>query len=328
MPRPVTAPVRVGLYGKNGHQIHRTLERHPLARLAAVADFPREELPASLRDDPSVRFHASYADLLADPEVDVISLCSARRRDQAAQAIQALRAGKHIYAEKPSAMNEEDLAAVIATAEQTGCLFREMAGTAYEQPYRAMRDVVRSGCLGEIVQVIAEKSYPYHGNRPPDEDVDGGLIEQCAIHAVRMVEHVAGRRIRSLRAVETCAGRPGGSSGLHMAASMVLTLEGGAVGSISANYLNPRGTGTWGYESLRILGSDGMVESARGGQHTRLVLGEEDLGPLDLTAPSLDYFDIYLDALLGRSGMPCTLEEELSPTRWVIRAKHSALNSL
>jgi hypothetical protein len=98
-------------------------------------------------------------------------------------------------------------------------------------------------------------------------------------------------------------------------------LEGGAIGSIAANYLNPLGTGTWGYETLRILGEKGMVESTPAGPATRLVIGDRDLGPLALSAPAPDYFELYLRALRGERNMPLTLDEELSPTRWVIRAK-------
>lgn len=316
-------PVRVALYGDNGHQIHAALEAHPLARLVAVAEFPREKLPLPLRADPEVRSYSSYPEMLQDPRVDLVSLCSPRRRDQAVQAIQALRAGKHVYAEKPCAMEEGDLSAILQAAAENGRHFHEMAGTAFEQPYFAMREIVRAGRIGRVVQVIAEKSYPFHEARPQDEDIDGGLIGQCAIHAVRMVEHVAGQRVRSVRAVETAEGRPGGSNGLRMAACLVLELEGGGVASISANYLNPRGTGIWGYESLRILGSGGMVESTQGGRHTRLVVGEEDRGPVDASGPGIDYLDAYLKAILGAGEMPLAPEEELRPTRWVIRAKKS-----
>src|ERR1700677_4620977 len=102
-------PVNIGLYGTNGHQIHQALVNNPLARLVAVADFPKEKLPETLRQDAAIRFHDSFSDLVADPQVDMISLCSPWRRDQAAQAIQALRGGKHVYAEKPCAMVESDL---------------------------------------------------------------------------------------------------------------------------------------------------------------------------------------------------------------------------
>ena len=316
-------PVNVALYGSNGHQIHRELALHPHARFVGRAEFPRENLPPILRDNEKVSSYASLDELLADPRVDLVSLCSPRRRDQAAHAIRALRAGKHVYAEKPCAMTEADLDEILAVATETERHFREMAGTAFEQPYFAMRQIVQEGRIGQVVQVIAEKSYPYHDGRPQDEDIDGGLILQCAIHALRMVEHVAGARVVSMQARETGNGNPVAGGGLQMAACLMLELEGGGLASLTANYLNPRATGIWGYESLRILGEAGIIESARGGQHTRLVVGATDHGPLPADLPGLDYFNAYIEMILGRGSMPLTLEEELRPTRWVIRARQA-----
>lgn len=294
------------------------------ARLVATAAVPGDKLPPELRDDPSLRAYDTLDELLADPEVNLVSLCSPRRADQAADAIRALRAGKHVLAEKPCALTEEDLDAIIATSIETGKVFHEMAGTAFGQPYYAMREVVQSGRLGEIVQVIAEKSYPYYDERAQDEELDGGQIAQNGIHALRFVEHVAGTPIASIRAVETMLGNPIAGGGLRMAASMLLTLENGGIASIAANYLNPRGTGMWGYEFLKILGTRGMVESREGGNWTRLVIGDEDLGPLDTTGPGIPWLETVFDSILGRTKMPLTLSEELSPTRWAIRANFSA----
>lgn len=312
----------VALYGDNGHQVHERLAAHPRAQLVAIAEFSRDKLPVSLRDDADVKSYSNLDAMLADPRVELVVLCSPRRSEQAAHAIRALRAGRHVYAEKPSAFSEAELDEIVAVAKETGLHFREMAGTAFEQPYLAMRDVVRSGRIGRVVQVIAEKSYPFHERRPRDEDVDGGLILQCGVHAMRFVEHVAGAPVKSVQALETTAGNPLGEGGLRMAACLMMELEGGGLASITANYLNPKGTGAWGYESLRILGELGMVESTQGGAHTRLVIGGTDHGPLEKNPPGgVDYFDAFLETLAGVGAMPLTLEEELRPTRWVLRAK-------
>jgi predicted dehydrogenase len=316
-------PLNIALYGTNGHQIQNALVNNLRARLVAVAEFPREKLPEALQQDPAIRFHDNFAELVADPQVDLISLCSPWRRDQAAQAIEALRGGKHVYAEKPSALCEADLDEIIRVSHETGKLYREMAGTVFEQPYLAMRGIVKQGLLGEVVQVIAEKSYPYHGERAQDEDLDGGLIGQCAIHAVRMVEQVGGVPIRSSQAEETTLGNPDLQGGLRMAAALLFVLANGGLASVTANYLNQRGTGVWGYDSLKILGTLGLVESERCGGQTRLVIGEKDLGPVDVSEPSIDYLECFLKTILGEGEMPITLEEELSATRWVIRARES-----
>ena len=106
-----------------------------------------------------------------------------------------------------------------------------------------------------------------------------------------------------------------------MATSLVMTLENGGVASVIANYLNPKGFGRWGNEHLRIFGTLGFVEATDGGARTRLVVGEEDRGETDSSAPGKDYFDFYVDSLLNLHPMPFSLEDELHPTRMTIRAK-------
>ncbi|HUT37186.1 MAG TPA: Gfo/Idh/MocA family oxidoreductase [Planctomycetota bacterium] len=313
--------VRVGIYGANGHQIQHHLEKHPWAQLVATAAFPPEALPLSLKADLSIRHYATLDQLIEDEEVELVSLCSPRRRDQAAEAIRCMEAGKHAYAEKPCAMTEADLDALIAAVSATGQRFHEMAGTAFDQPYLAMRNLVAAGTIGTVVQVFAQKSYPYHDRRPQDEDVDGGIIGQASVHALRFVEHVAGQKIADIFAVETRLGNPVADGGLRMAASLMMTLENGGVASVVANYLNPKGFGRWGNEHLRIFGTLGFVEATDGGTRTRLVVGDRDLGPIDASAPGKDYFDFYVESLLNLGTMPFSLEDELHPTRMAIRAK-------
>jgi predicted dehydrogenase len=293
---------------------------HPRARLAAIAAMKADDLPEALRDEPSVRRCASLEELLRDGSVDLVSLCSPRRRDQAGDAIRCLEAGVHVYAEKPCALSERDLDAVLFAAERTGRRFREMAGTAFDQPYLALRELVARGTLGTVVQVLAQKSYPYHERRPQDEDVDGGLTCQAGVHAVRFIEHVARTRVKSVEAMETRLGCPR-EGGLRMASAMTMTLENGGLATVIANYLNPRAFPSWGNETLRIFGTEGFVEAVDGGTRTRLVLRDRDCGPVAVDAPSLDYLSLYLASLQGEGEMPLSSEEELHPTRVVLRAK-------
>ncbi len=318
-----TSPIRVGLFGENGHQIHHHLANHPRAKVGAIAAFRRENLPDPLTRDASIRAYTTLDDMLRDPAIDLVSLCSPRRADQAAHAIASLEAGKHVYAEKPCASSEKDLDAILAAAGRTGRKFHEMAGTAFDQPYMTMREIVSQGTLGTVVQVLAQKSYPWRSTRPQDEAIDGGHLPQVSIHAVRFIEHVAGVRVAEVSAAETTLGDPLKGGGLRMASTMMMKLENGGLATIVANYFNPKGIGRWGNEELRIWGTKGMLESTDAGTRTRLIVGEEDRGALTV-GKSLDYFDLFLDELLGVRAMPLSLDEELHPTRIVIRANASA----
>lgn len=316
--------LRVGLYGRNGHQIHSLLENHPWAELAAIACFDRALLPDSLRDRQEIQSYDSLGELLTNAEVDLVSLCSPRRVDQARDAIACLRAGKHVYAEKPAALYEADLDEILAVAAETGRAFYEMDGTIFSPQILAMREVVRSGKLGTVVQVFVQKSYPYYDGRPQDEAIDGGLIGQNAVHAARFIEHLTGIRIVKSCGFETGLGNPG-TGDLQMAASLSFSLENGGCATVLANYLNPRGTKIWGNEDVRIFGTKGMVEATAGCQKTRLVLGDEDLGALEWNEPVEEYFLQIARHLLGQGTLPFTQEEALHPTRVVLRAKAGAV---
>ena len=312
--------IGIGIYGNNGHQINGLLTNHPKAELVAAAAFNTASLPEEFRNSENIRNYSTLDEMLRDQDVELISLCSPVRAEQADDAVKCLRSGKHVYAEKPCALSESDLDRIIKTSSETGKIFHEMAGTAFDQPYSAMRRIVKSGVIGTVIQVLAQKSYPYFDSRPQDERIDGGLLCQAGVHAARFIEHVAGVKIENIYGMETNLGNPK-QGGLKMASSCMMKLENGGIAIFIANYLNPPTFGSWGNEALRIFGSKGFVESVDGGKRTRLVLNEKDMGPIDVSEPPADYFDMFLNELDGSAKMPFSLEDELHPTRMVIRAK-------
>jgi predicted dehydrogenase len=317
------APHRLGvaLYGSNGgHQLRvGALLNHPNARLVAVCGIDQ-------KTPSNVRRVADLDALLADPEVELVSLCSPRRADQARDAIRCLQAGKHVYAEKPSALSEADLDAVLAAASAAKKEFHEMAGTTFTQPYFEMRRLVRAGAIGEVIQVLVQKSYPYGAHRPQDEAIDGGLFLQVGIHAIRMIEHTAGVRIRTIAGWETALGNPEPGDG-KMAGAVQMTLENGGLATVILNYLNPPHLKPRGHETLRIFGTKGFIESTDGGVRTRLVDQERVTEPLQPVEPTRDYFDFIAAHLATGAPLPLTSEEELHPLRMLLRAK-AALHPL
>jgi len=305
---------KIGIYGMNGHQI-RDL-KHDRASIVAAACCGQEL--------ESVKTYNSLEEMIADPEIDMISLCSPHRADQASQAIACMEAGKHVYAEKPCAMSITDLDMIIETSKRTGKIFHEMAGTAFYEPYATMRNLVAQGIIGDVVQVFAQKSYPYHDRRPQNENIDGGLIEQAGIHAIRFVEHVAGQKIVKVSAMETSFSNPG-EGNLQMAASIAMELANGGVASVISNYLNQKGFGSWGNEHLRIFGTLGFIESVDAGTKTRLVIGDEDKGAITIENRGPSFFDMILDQIQKGTTPLLSIEDELHPTRVVISAKESAV---
>lgn len=312
--------IGVGLYGSNGHQIYvAKLAKHAEAELVAVAAL-RANITASVGE--GVKKYETLEALLADPRVELVSLCSPRRADQARDAIKCFEAGKHVYAEKPAALTERELDEILAVAKRTGKQFHEMAGTVFVPNYAVMRQLVREGAVGDVVQVFVQKSYRYGAGRPQDEALDGGMFLQAGIHATRMVEHVGGVRIKALRGWETTLGKPEKEKGDgKIAGAAQGELENGGLVTIAINYLNPGHRELpHGMETLRIYGTKGFIESADGGRRTRLVTPTQIVEPLEKVA-GLDYFDAVVSHLATGKAMPLTLEEELHPLRVLLRAK-------
>jgi predicted dehydrogenase len=232
-----------------------------------------------------------------------------------------MESGRHVFAEKPSALTEADLDAIIATSRETGLQYREMAGVLVAQPYKEMRRLIQSGTIGTVVQILSQKCYPWADWRPHDEALDGGLALQVGVYSTRFIEHIAGVKIAAMDMLETKLGNPVPGSNCRMAVSMLMRLENGGVASAVCNYLNPMQPICWGYEILRVFGTLGIIESNSAGNHAQLLLTGLPPKELDISAPSDDYFTLFLQSLLGGPAMPLCLEDELNPTRWVIRAK-------
>lgn len=302
------ASVGVGLWGRNGHQLDAEALRGLPAHLVGGYDCPAEN-----------PFDSAEA-LLRAPEVDLVSVCAPVRAGQGALIRVALRAGKHVLAEKPCVMDERELDALHALARERGLLFYEMGCPLYDAPYNAVRAAIADGRIGEVVQVLAQKSYPYASWRPQDEAIDGGLLLQNAVYGLRFVLQIAGRQVAAMQAMETRAGNPLGG-GLRMAAALQLRLDNGGLASIAANYLNRASTGVWGNEVLRVFGTLGFVETDPRTRQAHLYTDEGmELLP-ELAEPSLT--ERLIRRLAGEFVELPPAEALTQATRLAIRAKRA-----
>lgn len=302
----------IGLYGHNGHQLAGDMA---LAGAQIVAACDGGAMPTEMRH------HATLIDLLADPAVHLVSICAPQRATQVDAIRLALRAGKHVLAEKPLVMRHDELDELMALAHQHGCHLFDMAGIADEAPYAAIPPLLAQGVLGAIGQIVVRKSYPYASWRPQDEAVDGGLIMQSGIHAIRLIEHCVGQQITHVSALSCQVGNPVRTGGLHMAATIQAQLAAGGIASVVLNYYNQRGAQHWGDDELRIYGADGMIVT-----HAD---GSAQLVTATATAPIVcpaqpRYIQRVVDCLRGMAPRPRPVAYDLHPTHVVIAARASA----
>jgi predicted dehydrogenase len=98
------------------------------------------------------RGYASYAELLADADVQVVHLASPNRL-HFAQCRQALEAGKHVVCEKPLAMNVEESAELVALARQKALIAAVCYNVRFYPLCLEVKEWIASGRLGEIYHV-------------------------------------------------------------------------------------------------------------------------------------------------------------------------------
>ena len=103
--------------------------------------------------------------------------------------------------------------------------------------------------------------------------------------------------------------------GLRMAASFLLTFANGAIATVNANYLNPKGNGIWGNERLIVFCTRGSVETDAGARTIR-VSTDEGVQVLPW-GEGKDYFGMVADHLNGETERPIPEEIEFLPTKTV-----------
>jgi UDP-N-acetyl-2-amino-2-deoxyglucuronate dehydrogenase len=119
--------------------------------LAAVCDTEPSRLE-SARERFQVKATPAIEELLADPDIDVVNICTPSGT-HADLSVQALKAGKHVVCEKPPDVTVAAVDRMIAAQRETGKKLMVIFQSRFEPVYQAMRETVQSGRLGRIVGV-------------------------------------------------------------------------------------------------------------------------------------------------------------------------------
>jgi UDP-N-acetylglucosamine 3-dehydrogenase len=136
----------------------------------ALAGLPSVELYAlctrtasrlkQLADEFGVqRVYTDYNELLANPEVEAVSITT--MWDQhTAPALTALKAGKHVFLEKPMASTVADCRAIVEAASASDKFFMVGHICRFNPRYAAAKKEIEAGNVGKIVSIYARRNIP------------------------------------------------------------------------------------------------------------------------------------------------------------------------
>lgn len=188
------APLRIGVLG--AARITDMAVIQPAnnigAELVAVAARSKVRGEAFAAQHGFAKVHDSYEALIADPDIDVV-YNPLPNGLHAPWNIKALRAGKHVLAEKPSASNAEEAREVAAVVDETGLVFMEAFHHAYHPVYLRMLEIIASGEIGEVRDVDAMFVMPDPGvdDLRTSWELSGGAMMDIGVYSLHAVRSIA-----------------------------------------------------------------------------------------------------------------------------------------
>lgn len=147
------------------------------------------------------RVHAGYADLLRDPEIDVIynPLPNSLHCEW---TIAALRAGKHVLCEKPLSSNAEEALRMADAAARSGRILGEAFHYCYHPLAARVRDLILGGAIGSLRHVEGRFTVPMK----PENNIRfewllaGGATMDLGCYPLHMIRYFSGVTPRVLSA--------------------------------------------------------------------------------------------------------------------------------
>lgn len=125
-----------------------------LGHLAAIVD-PNPNAAKQAAEAYGVRA-ASFDEVLSDPAIDGVSIASPAGQ-HFAQATAAIEAGKHVYVEKPLALDVSEAQRLCALAEARGRILMVGHLLQYHPCYLRLRELVAQGELGRLLHVYSNR---------------------------------------------------------------------------------------------------------------------------------------------------------------------------
>ncbi|MFI9612485.1 Gfo/Idh/MocA family protein [Streptomyces sp. NPDC052023] len=204
----MTEAIRVGVLGCAEIARRRMLPafaRSPAFEVAAIAS--RDPGRGAATAGPyGARALPGYARLIEDGDVDAVYIpLPAALHARWAEA--ALRAGKHVLAEKPLTTDPEVTAELYALAHARGLALMENVMFVHHGQHARVRRLVEDGAIGEPRSFQATFTVP---RRPLDDiryrpELGGGALWDTGVYPVRAAQHLLGADLTVVGAVATAA---------------------------------------------------------------------------------------------------------------------------
>lgn len=242
--------VNLGLLGAGRVARNRIAPAIHAARNASLYAAASRELARAEGLTPTVSY-GSYQELLDDPQVDAVVITT-HNGLHAELAIAAMRAGKHVFCEKPLALDAAECERIVAVSRETGRILVEAFMYRYHPQVAAVERLVAGGAIGELRSVEATFAF----RLAPEEPVrlrrewGGGALMDVGCYCVNAARLFLGND--PSRVMATASFDP--VSGVDLSLSGILGYDDGRFAVISCSF--EAGL----HQKVVLIGTDGVLE--------------------------------------------------------------------
>ena len=280
--------------------------------------------------------HHHYKQMLDRVPCDAVAIGDVYG-DRGSIAIEALKRGKHIIADKPllTELSEIDTVAQLAREKnlRVGCLL-DMHCLPY---FQTLHDVIQSGQLGKIQQIIFTGQHPLmYGSRPAwyfEKGKHGGTINDIAVHAMSMIPWLTGLDFSTVIAVRTWNALADKEPHFHDAAQMMLQLNNGCgvIGDVSYSSPGPQGYQLPQYWRFTIYGDKAMAETSCAQKNVTLAVTASNTTQTIAPAAANTIgtcLDWFLSDISGKNRPVFNTDWILKVSRQTLQVQHAADKNL
>jgi predicted dehydrogenase len=198
--------LRWGVIGTGGIAATMTadLNLSDSGRVVAVGSRHQESADRFADQFGIPRRHASYEDLVTDPEVDAVYVATPHPMHHA-NTLLALEAGRPVLVEKAFTMNAGEAHDLVDAARSRDLFLMEAMWTRFLPHMAEIRRLIAEGSLGDIVTVLADHGQWFArdpNSRLFDPQLGGGALLDLGVYPVSFASMILGPPERIVAMIE------------------------------------------------------------------------------------------------------------------------------
>ncbi len=259
--------------GNRGSYLLQGVIQQPNAKVAMLCDIKPDRLDkaatAASKDNPATT--SDWRKVLDNKEIQVVFIASPPYL-HAEMAIAALKAGKHVYCEKPVGLKPAEIKQLLAAAKASKQVF--VAGQQLRSivQYQEAIAKIHDGIIGDIVMVKAQRhateDLPHDGSSGDwffDVAKGGGYLVEQSVHNLDLCNWVLNAhptKATGFGAINFYKNQPAGRT-IFDCGSIVYEYPGNIQMSFTQNVFHPRAMPAGG-QYIHVFGTKGAVDLMNG----------------------------------------------------------------